>query len=318
MEYSSETLNVEQDPRFLFNISLRLNIDSNQDDIDARFSIAKEAIKKGTVENIQAEKEQFVKNNIALSEFGWIDSNDYVARYFIWYLMLLTVQDQDVDFFNITNFLNTGFSFDVAFGAGKQTENKPTIPVFIDQGKTIEKQTIVHLHYILKEKCLTVWSQQEAMDLIKNHILEFKRSNFYKLTHNENRNRASWTIARLESDGVTLPSKIPHSEKYRSLSLAISLYLWNRASFFEPSIPSGCESNISKSEYVHKLNLSWNQFKHRENNKRNKVKAYNFEMEESLQQKIDYLSKKLGMKKNKLIEHLVTKEYEEQHQNEKD
>jgi hypothetical protein len=318
MEYSSETLNVEKDPRFLFDISLRLNIDSNQDDIDARFSIAKEAIKKGAVENIQAKKEQFVENNIALSEFGWIDSNDYVARYFIWYLMLLTVQDQSVTFFNITSFLNAGFSFDIAFGTGKQTENKPTIPVFIDQGKTIEKQTIVHLHYILKEKCLTVWNQQETMDLIKNHILEFKRSNFYKLTHKENRNRAKWTIARLESDGVTLPQKIPHSEKYRSLSLAISLYLWNRASFFEPSIFSGCELSISKSEYVHKLNLSWNQFKHRENNKRKEVKAYNFEMKEALQQKIDYLSKKLDMKKNKLIEHLITKEYKEQHQKEKD
>ena len=97
-----------------------------------------------------------------------------------------------------------------------------------------------------------------------------------------------------------------------SLSLAISLFLWDQRSLLS-TYTLGKEHCVSKSEYLHKLNLSWNQFKHRENNKRNKIKAYNFEMEESLQQKIDYLSRKLNMRKNKLIEHLITKEYEEQH-----
>lgn len=318
MKNSAKTLNVEQDPRFLFDTSFAFKIDSKQDNIDARIIIAKEAVKKGAVENIQGKKEWFVCNHLATTEYSWIDNDDYVTRYFIWYLMLLTVRSTSVSPFNILSFLKSGFQFKVAFGMDEQTEKKPSIPSFVDKGHKLEIQTIIFLHYIFREKSLHDYNQQEAMDLIRNLILEFKRSNFYKLAQKENRNRSKWTIARLENDGVTLPFKIPHNEKCRSLSLAISLYLWHRASFFEPSIFGSSESSISKSEYVHKLNLSWNQFKHRENNKRKKVKAYNFEMEESLRQKIDYLSKKLDMKRNKLIEHLVTKEYKEQHQKEKD
>ena len=69
---------------------------------------------------------------------------------------------------------------------------------------------------------------------------------------------------------------------------------------------------MSKSAYIHKMNLSWNQYKHREKNKLKKVKAYSFEMEESLQKKIDHLSKALDMKKNKLIEYLIEQEYTKQ------
>ncbi|MFS1939279.1 hypothetical protein [Vibrio splendidus] len=313
-----ETLHVEHDPRFLFEVSFDIDLDSNQDDIDSRIEIAKNALKGHPSNELEKRKKIFTQSHIALSEYGWIDHSDYVTRYFIWYLMLLTVRSQSINTSNINNLLSSGFDFKIAFGRDEQVEKTPSIPGFIDKGSKVDIHTIICLHYLFLEKDLDATNQQKALDFIKKQILGFNRSNFYKLTQKENQSRAKWTIARLENDGVTLPFKIPHNEKCRSLSLAISLYLWNRASFFEPSIFSSSESSISKSEYVHKLNLSWNQFKHRENNKRKRVKAYNFEMEESLQQKIDYLSKKLDMKKNKLIEHLVTKEYKEQHQKEKD
>ncbi len=42
------------------------------------------------------------------------------------------------------------------------------------------------------------------------------------------------------------------------------------------------------------------------------MKAYSFGVEESLQKKIDYLSRVLDMKKNRLIEYLIQQEYTKQ------
>lgn len=315
MEYSSETLNVEQDPRFLFDISFFLNIDSNQDDIDARLSIAKEAVKKGDVANIQEKKECFARNNIAMSEYNWIDTRDYTTCYFIWYCLLISIRAKsktnEETQVSITD-------FEAVFSQSSFDLLTVYVPTFPSETSKLKTHTIIFLHYLFTtSKIINASAQKSVMDEIKKQYLDFKRSHFFKLTNDENRDRASWTLSKLESNSAFLPVEIPSSNTAQNLSLAISLFLWGKNSFFKHSIYFD-ESSVSKSEYLHKLNLSWNQFKHRENNKRNKIKAYNFEMEESLQQKIDYLSKKLDMKKNKLIEHLVTKEYKEQHQKEKE
>ncbi|CAE6925194.1 hypothetical protein NOW39_004381 [Vibrio parahaemolyticus] len=303
-----KTLNVEHDPRFLFDVSFEIRIDSNQDDIDARIMIAKDAVKKDSEGCLQTLKDKFVISNIAISEYDWIDTRDYVSTYFIWYCMLLVVRSnnkQDTEAKDISDFevIFSPIAFDVLTGY---------VPKFPSDTSKWKEHTIIFLHYLFKEAGIQdAVAQQRAMNEIKNKYLDFKRSHFFKLTKEENKDRAEWTKNKLESDGAFLPFEIPASNNADNLSLAISLYLWNSRSPFKASIFDE-EMNISKSAYVHKLNLSWNQYKHREKNKLKKVKAYSFEMEESLQKKIDHLSKALDMKKNRLIEYLIEQEYTKQ------
>ncbi|WP_158141330.1 hypothetical protein [Vibrio furnissii] len=311
MEELVEIRKVDSDPRFLFDMSFTFDIASNQDDINSRILMAQIALKGIPSSKRDEWRRGFIERSIALSEYEWIDNSDYVTRYFIWYLMLLVIRSKSLDASKLNKFLSSGFDFDIAFGMDEQTTTKPSIPSFIETGSKIETHTIIFLHYIFREKNLQAISQQNAMDSIKRLILGFKSSHFYKLTEKENQNRAKWTREKLKNDLVVLPFKIPISERYHNLSLAISLYLWNRNSPFKASFFYD-EQNISKSEYIHRLNLSWNQYKHRERNKLKKVKAYSFEMEESLQQKIDHLSRALDMKKNRLIEYLIEQEYTKQ------
>lgn len=311
MEGLVETFKVDSDPRFLFDVSFELGIVSNQDDIDARIAIAKDAIREGKVPNLQKEMDCFVASHVSLSEYEWIDNSDYVTRYFLWYLLRLTLQDESVGQFSFLSGLDLSFEFDTAFGRKSIDKSKSSIPNFVEKGPMVRIHTIIFLHYLLSEKNLKDVGQKGAMEAIKKLILGFKRSHFYKLTEEENQSRAAWTRNKLENDGVVLPLEIPLNEKCRNLSLAISLYLWGKSYPFPSSI-FGIDSHVSKSEYVHKLNLSWNQYKHREKNKLKKVKAYSFEMEESLQKKINHLSRVLDMKKNRLIEYLIEQEYTKQ------
>ncbi|ELA8134747.1 hypothetical protein [Vibrio vulnificus] len=306
-----ENINVDSDPRFLFDVSFVLDIVSNQDDIDLRIDIAKDAVRKGQVEDLKQKRNRFAESNVALSEYEWIDNSDYVTRYFLWYLLRLTLQDESVGRFSFHSGSDLSFEFDTAFGRKSIDKSKSSIPSFVEKGPMVRIHTIIFLHYLLSEKNLKDVGQKGAMEAIKKLILGFKRSHFYKLTEEENQSRAAWTRNKLENDGVVLPLEIPLNEKCRNLSLAISLYLWGKSYPF-PSSMFGIGSHVSKSEYVHKLNLSWNQYKHREKNKIKKVKAYSFEMEESLQKKIDHLSKALDMKKNRLIEYLIEQEYTKQ------
>ncbi|EMQ2878373.1 hypothetical protein V9N52_003688 [Vibrio navarrensis] len=311
MDNLVETFKVDSDPRFLFDVSFVLDIASNQDDIDARIAISKEAVRQGKVPHLQKNMDYFVVSHVPLSEYDWIDNGDYVTRYFLWYLLRLVLQDESVGQFSLQSKLDLSFEFDTAFGMKSNDESKPSIPSFVEKGPMVRIHTIIFLHYLFSEKNLKDVGQKGAMEAIKKSILGFKRSHFYKLTEEENQSRAEWTRNKLENDGVVLPLEIPLNEKCRNLSLAISLYLWGKSYPFPSSI-LGIDSHVSKSEYVHKLNLSWNQYKHREKNKLNKVKAYSFEMEESLQKKIDHLSRSLDMKKNRLIEYLVEQEYTKQ------
>lgn len=196
-----ETLHVEHDPRFLFEVSFDIDLDSNQDDIDSRIEIAKNALKGHSNNELEKRKKIFTQSHIALSEYGWIDHSDYVTRYFIWYLMLLTVRSQSINTSNINNLLSSGFDFKIAFGRDEQVEKTPSIPGFIDKGSKVDIHTIICLHYLFLEKDLDATNQQKALDFIKKQILGFNRSNFYKLTQKENQSRAKWTIARLENDG---------------------------------------------------------------------------------------------------------------------
>ncbi|HCH1302869.1 TPA: hypothetical protein NKR83_004111 [Vibrio parahaemolyticus] len=303
-----QTFNVEHDPRFLFDVSFEITIDSNQDDIDARIMIAKDAVKKDSEGCLQRLKDNFVIRNIALSEYDWIDTRDYVSSYFIWYCMLLVVRcnnKQDTKAKNISD-------FDVVFSTSANDAVVGYVPKFSPHASKWKMHTTIFLHYLFKETGIQdALKQQEAMNEIKNKYLDFKRSPFFKLTKEENEDRAEWTKNKLESDGAFLPFEIPASNNTANLSLAISLYLWSSSSFFKASLLYD-EKNMSKSAYIHKMNLSWNQYKHREKNKLKKVKAYSFEMEESLQKKINHLSRVLDMKKNKLIEYLIEQEYTKQ------
>tara|TARA_Y100000588_G_scaffold322786_1_gene355060 strand:+ start:318 stop:1256 length:939 start_codon:yes stop_codon:yes gene_type:complete len=302
----------ESDPRFLFEISLPMDVGSYRD-IDSRINIAKAKIEGTTDTTFKERKAEFVQENANINAYEWINFSDEVACYFMWYLLVITSQDIK----NGNKKPNKSLTFDTnAIFVDTISFCQPgSIPSFPNRASKFKNHTIVFLHYLFFKADIKGDEQREALTLIKEKYLDFKRSQFFKLTLNDNKDRAQWIEKKLESDGFRLSHEIPISNKIHTLSLAISLFLWDQRSLL--SIHTlGKERCVSKSEYLHKLNLSWNQFKHRENNKRKKIKAYNFEMEESLQQKIDYLSKKLGMKKNKLIEHLVTKEYAEQHQEE--
>ena len=304
-----ETPHTESDPRFLFEISLPMDV-GNHRDIDSRINIARAKIEGTTDTTFKEKKAEFVQKNTNINAYEWIDFSDEVACYFMWYLLVITSQDIK----NGNKKPNKSFNFNTnaVFVDTVSFLKHVSIPSFPNRTSKFRNHTIVFLHYLFFEADMNGDEQREALTSIKEKYLEFKRSPFFKLTLNDNKDRAQWIEKKLESDGFRLSHEIPVSNKMHSLSLAISLFLWDQRSLLS-TYTLGKEHCVSKSEYLHKLNLSWNQFKHRENNKRNKIKAYNFEMEESLQQKIDYLSRKLNMRKNKLIEHLITKEYEEQH-----
>ncbi|EPS4453919.1 hypothetical protein VV99796_01496 [Vibrio vulnificus] len=305
-----ENINVDSDPRFLFDVSFELDIVSNQDDIDLRIDIAKDAVRKGKVEDLKQKRNRFAESNVALSEYEWIDFRDYETCYFVWYFMLLGFRCET----NNTKLLNMNLNMDfktVFANSHLGRITTITVPSFRENNSKSKMHTILYLHYLFSENKVDAKLQKELLDTLKRRYLEFRQSAFFKLTLEDNRDRAQWTESRLENDGIFLPIEIPVSAKAHSLSLAISFFFWDQSSQFSINT-SGEEHIVGKSVYVHKLNLSWNQYKHREKNKLKKVKAYSFEMEESLQKKIDHLSKALDMKKNRLIEYLIEQEYTKQ------
>ncbi|MFZ3526555.1 hypothetical protein [Vibrio harveyi] len=310
MEDLVETFKVDSDPRFLFDVSFELGIVSNQDDIDARIAIAKDAVRKGKVEDLKQKRNRFAESNVALSEYEWIDFRDYETCYFVWYFTLLCFRHKT----NSTKQLNMNLNMDfntVFANSHLDRATTITVPSFRENDSKSKMHTIIYLHYLFSETKVDAELQKELLDALKRRYLEFRRSAFFKLTLEDNRDRAQWTESRLENDGIFLPIEIPVSEKAHSLSLAISFFFWDQSSQFSINT-SGEEHIVGKSAYVHKLNLSWNQYKHREKNKLKKVKAYSFEMEESLQKKIDHLSRALDMKRNRLIEYLIEQEYTKQ------
>ncbi|EJE8537793.1 hypothetical protein M5215_001447 [Vibrio vulnificus] len=307
MENIIENVNIDSDPRFLFDVSSMMKLLPTQKDIDSRIMIAKKAVWSSSVEDVEEKRRQFLKNNVALVTYEWIDFSDFVTCYFIWYFMLLTIRDKsdkEID-------KRLSFSVDVAFVDNMFDIIHRDIPRFPEQTSKFKVHTIIFLHFLFSETKTYGISQREFLDAIKRKFLEFRRSPFFRLTLEDNEDRALWTEERLNNDRLKLPQEIPATKKAHSLSLAISLFLWDQSSQFSINT-SGEEHIVGKSVYVHKLNLSWNQYKHREKNKLKKVKAYSFEMEESLQKKIDHLSRALDMKKNRLIEYLIEQEYTKQ------
>ncbi|MBY8057072.1 hypothetical protein [Vibrio fluvialis] len=310
MEDLVETFKVDSDPRFLFDLSFTLDITGEQDDIEERIAIAKDVVRKGKVEALKQKKDRFAESHVALSEYEWIDFRDYETRYFVWYFTLLCFRHKTNSTEQLNLNLNMGFNTVFANGQFDRVTTI-TVPSFRENDSKPQMHTIIYLHYFFLKDEVDAKLQKKLLDAIKKKYLEFRRSPFFKLTLEDNRDRAQWTESRLVDDGYYLPFEIPVSEKAHRLSLAISLFLWDQSSQFSINT-SGEKCIVGKSAYVHKLNLSWNQYKHREKNKLKKVKAYSFEMEESLQKKIDHLSKALDMKKNRLIEYLIEQEYTKQ------
>ncbi|WP_427916725.1 hypothetical protein, partial [Vibrio eleionomae] len=58
-----------------------------------------------------------------------------------------------------------------------------------------------------------------------------------------------------------------------------------------------------------------NQHSHRKLNKKNKVKAYNFEMSTDITKKLNELSKHRDKKKNALVQSLIEKAYDDMKRN---
>jgi hypothetical protein len=309
----THNFNINDDPRFLFDLSFYpiINIEENNDDIDKRIDVVKNKIQYLDVNILEEYQSKFQLNNISLNEYEWIDFNNPLLCYFIWFTTLTLFKDRN----NTQNNLDLQFNFKSLLKLEQPSifsTNKPirTFPNFTSNKSTLKSHTIIFIHYTLNELFINnVNDHVNLIKCIKNKYVEFYKSRFFNLTLKENAHRARWTINKLSSVELRFHQEAPLIEYYEFASLAISLFLWDRKSDFEP-VNMDQEKYMSKNEYLHKLNLSWNQYIHRENNKRNKVKAYNFEMSTSLSEKIKFLTKKLDKKQNKLIEDLIEKEFE--------
>ena len=87
--------------------------------------------------------------------------------------------------------------------------------------------------------------------------------------------------------------------------------MWDSNSFYSSLSSLINIERISKSEYLHKINLKWNQHSHRKLNKINNVKAYNFEMSTDITKKLNELSKYHDKKKNSLVQYLIEQAYDD-------
>lgn len=292
------------DPRFLFDIHLPIKFTEQKNlDINWKIEKTKELISKKRKIINQEHIHSFNNNYIPLDQFDWIDNNDTVMNYFIWHICLMQKSSSN----NSLNILS--FNFDEIFPLHIYTNINFRIPEFNIDSKKLKDTSIVLIHAVIRRNSMNIQKQYKLINLIKNKYHEFKKSNFFIYTLEENKERANWFLKTLNKDNVNLPSDISTNEKIQRYALATCLFFWNKNSPY--TSPFYNENFIYKSEFIHKINLKWNQHSHRKLNKKNKVKAYNFEMSTDIAKKLNELSKYHDKKKNALVQSLIEQAYDD-------
>ncbi|EGR0056188.1 hypothetical protein M2H05_16200 [Vibrio vulnificus] len=286
--------NLDNDPRCAYELGLESGLDKKNHDIETIIGIGKRDLPKLS----QSYIEKFMARNVALNQFQWIDHKDKAVVYFIFYVVTLLQRS--------TNKKRLEIPFDVCFRDINES-------LFYELSKKnlsfnrnkYSSESVIYIHDFFISERITQPEQEKFLMLLKDTFLSFKRSPFFKLLDPDNRERAVWTLQQIELKNRTVPAIAPTDDYYRLLSLAISLFIWDKNTDFKLSE----DGRIGKSEFIHKLNLAWNQHKHRQYNKLNKIKAYQFEMKCDLQEKIEALTQHYSINKNTLIEKLINEAF---------
>ncbi len=145
-----------------------------------------------------------------------------------------------------------------------------SVPEFDIKSKTKKTISIILIHNSIRH--MNINNQGNTIQFIKNKYAEFRRSKFFEYTHDKNQDKANWFLSQINNDGVNLPQEAPPINKLQQYALSISLFFWDSNSFYSSSYSLINIERISKSEYLHKINLKWNQHSHRKLNKKTMLK----------------------------------------------
>ena len=295
-----------KDPRFLFETVITEQLFNNKNsDINWKIEKTKRLLENNR--NLISKSALFNFNNshVSLNSFDWIDGDDIIANYFIWYLFLLR-KSSSIEEQRLLN-----FNFESLFPSITNTNQMFNFPVpeFDIKSKTKKTMSIILIHDSIR--FMDINHQEITIKSIKNKYIEFRRSKYFEYTYDKNQDKANWFLTQLNNDGVNLPQEVPPINKPQQYALSISLFLWDSNSFYSSLSSLINIERISKSEYLHKINLKWNQHSHRKLNKINNVKAYNFEMSTDITKKLNELSKYHDKKKNSLVQYLIEQAYDD-------
>lgn len=295
-----------KDPRFLMDIVIPGQQFNNKNS-DINWKIEKTKILLKNDKHLISKTALFNFNNnyISLNSFDWIDDDDIIVNYFIWYLFLLRKSSSMEE----QRFLK--FNFESLFPSIGNINYKInlSIPEFNIKSKIKKTISIILIHDSIRFMNLS--NQENTIKSIKNKYIEFRHSKFFEYTHDKNQDKANWFLTQINNDGVNLPQEVPPINKLQHYALSISLFFWDSNSFYSSPYSLIDIERVSKSEYLHKMNLKWNQHSHRKLNKKNNVKAYNFEMSTDITKKLNELSKHHDKKKNAFVQHLIEQAYKE-------
>lgn len=295
-----------KDPRFLIDIIIPgQQFNNKNSDINWKIEKTKKLLKNDKHYVSKIALFNFNNNYISLNRFDWIDDDDIVVNYFIWYLFLLrkssSIEEQRLLTFNFESLFPSITNTNQMFNS--------SVPEFDIKSKTKKTISIILIHDSIRY--MNINHQEITIKLIKNKYIEFRRSKYFEYTYDKNQDKANWFLTQLNNDGVNLPQEVPPINKLQQYALSISLFLWDSNSFYSSLSSLINIERISKSEYLHKINLKWNQHSHRKLNKRNNVKAYNFEMSTDITKKLNELSKYHDKKKNSLVQYLIEQAYDD-------
>ncbi|WP_342607753.1 hypothetical protein [Vibrio tritonius] len=303
------------DPRFLLDLTMGDNFNTiNFSSLESK----KKLIKENKTEGIKEKELRFKERFIQLSDINLNEFTDQESIYFLWFIMVIyTKWSHQIESPN-NLFLKPSLIFEKIKPVAQETS--PSNKFFLDYSDSKEKineNAYLYLHLILENLNINKQSQFSFIKRINELYFQFKKSNNFKLTLNDNKERAEWISNKLEDYNIRLIRDGVINSKYKYHSLAISLFLWDEKELLRDSdgtidiLGLNNSTCISKDSLLHKLNLAWNQHSHRKLNKVNKVKAYNFEMSTDITKKLNELSKYHDKKKNSLVQYLIEQAYDD-------
>lgn len=281
------------DPRFLLDLTMGNDFNTIN---SSSLENTKKLIKDNKIEGI---KELYFKERfIQLSDINLNEFTDQKSIYFLWFIMVIyTKWSYQIESPN-NLFLKPSLIFEkINLVASEISPSSEYFLAYSDSKEKINENAYMYLHLILKALNINKQSQFSFIKRINELHSQFKKSNIFKLTLNNNKDRAEWIINKIEDYNIRIIREGITNFKYKYHSLAISLFLWNEKELLTDSdgtidiFALNNNTCISKSSLLHKLNLAWNQHSHRKLNKVNKVKAYNFEMSTDITKKLNELSK---------------------------